>query len=95
MGDERKRFEVPKPVEAGQTVELLIEGQGGQGDGIGKIESFVVFVKGAQKGERCLVKITDVKRTYATGERLGPAKSRETVGEMAEETEGEHDGPAG
>ncbi len=95
MGDERKRFEIPKPVEAGQTVELLIEGQGGQGDGIGKIESFIVFVKGAKKGERCRVRITDVKRTYATGERLGPAKGAKTEEAMAGETEGKQEEAAG
>jgi len=92
MGEEKK-FGIPKPVAVGDTVEVLIEGQGGQGDGIAKVESFVVFVKGARRGERCTVKITEVKRTFATGEKVGSVK--ETPGEMAEETEGEHDGPSG
>ncbi|MFH0884755.1 MAG: TRAM domain-containing protein [Candidatus Micrarchaeota archaeon] len=94
MGEE-KRFGIPKPVDVGQTVEVLIEGQGGQGDGIAKIESFVVFVKGARKGERCMVKITDVKRTYATGEKVGAAPKKESADEMSDETDGFHDGPAG
>jgi predicted RNA-binding protein with TRAM domain len=94
MGEEKK-FGIPKPVSVGDTVDVLIEGQGGQGDGIAKIESFVVFVKGARRGERCSVKITDVKRTFATGEKVGPAREKETAAEMVEETEGEHDGPSG
>ncbi len=97
MGDEKK-FGIPKPVAVGDTVEVLIEGQGGQGDGIAKVESFVIFVKGAKRGERCMVKITDVKRTFATAEKIGPAKAKEEspeVSEMEEETEGEHDGPSG
>jgi predicted RNA-binding protein with TRAM domain len=99
MGEEKK-FGIPKPVSVGDTVDVLIEGQGGQGDGIAKIESFVVFVKGARRGERCSVKITDVKRTFATGEKVGPAKAgaapeKESAEEMAEETEGDHDGPSG
>ncbi|MCI0503535.1 TRAM domain-containing protein [Candidatus Micrarchaeota archaeon] len=96
MGDEKK-FGIPKPVAVGDTVDVLIEGQGGQGDGIAKVDSFVVFVKGAAKGERCAVKITDVKRTFATGEKVGPAKgvAKESAEEMEEETTGEHDGPSG
>jgi 23S rRNA (uridine2552-2'-O)-methyltransferase len=70
MTDERKKFEIPKPVNAGDIVEVQIEGQGGQGDGIAKVESFIVFVKGAQKGEKCKIKIVDVKRTFAIGEKV-------------------------
>jgi len=64
-----KKFDIPKPVAVGDVVEVTIEGQGGQGDGIAKVENFVVFVKGAQKDETCKIKITDVKRTYAVGEK--------------------------
>jgi predicted RNA-binding protein with TRAM domain len=95
MGEEKK-FGIPKPVAVGDTVDVLIEGQGGQGDGIAKVEGFVVFVKGAQRGERCAVKITDVKRTFATGEKSGPARpAKESAEEMEAETEGAHDGPSG
>ena len=69
MGDEHK-FGVPKPVEAGEVREVVIEGQGGQGDGIAKVDNFVLFVKGASKGEKCRVRITDVKRTFATAEKV-------------------------
>lgn len=63
-----KRFEAPKPVAVGDVVDAVVESQGGQGDGIAKVNGFVVFIRGAKKGENCRVKITDVKRTYATGE---------------------------
>ncbi len=89
-----KKFEVPKPVAAGDTIDVTIEGQGGQGDGIAKVENFVVFVKGARKGERCRVKITEVKRTFALGEKVGAADS-EAEQEMDDEVEGYKDGPAG
>ena len=56
-GTEKKRFEIPKPVSEGDVVEVTIEAQGGQGDGIAKVDGFVVFVKGAAKGESCKVKI--------------------------------------
>lgn len=82
-----KKFEVPKPVSVGDIIVVSIESQGGQGDGIAKVEDFVIFVKGARKGEQCKVKITEVKRTYAIGERTDGKKS-EIEQEMDDETEG-------
>lgn len=67
--EKARKFEIPKPVAVGDVVDVTIESQGGQGDGIAKVSNFVIFVKGAQKGESCKVKITEVKRTYAIGEK--------------------------
>jgi len=91
----KKRFEAPKPVAVGDFKEVTIESQGGQGDGITKVDGFIVFVKGARKGERCRIRITDVKRTYAVGERTGAGKKKETTEEMVDETEPIRDGPSG
>ena len=60
----------PKPVEEGQTVELTIDSKGGRGDGIAHVEGFVIFVAGAEVGEKCQVKITKVARTYAMGQKV-------------------------
>ncbi|MFZ5501715.1 MAG: TRAM domain-containing protein, partial [Candidatus Micrarchaeota archaeon] len=65
------RFEHPKPVSVGDRLDVDISGQGGQGDGIAKVEDFIIFVKGAKRGERCRIKITEVKRTFALGEKIG------------------------
>ena len=65
----KKSFEIPKPVSVGDVVEVTIMSVGGRGDGIAKKDDFVIFVKGAQKGETCKVKIVDVKRTYAVAEK--------------------------
>ena len=73
--EEKKRFEIPKPVSVGDVIDVSIEAEGGQGDGIAKVENFVVFVKGAKQGEKCKVKIVDVRRTYAVGEKQGPAEA--------------------
>lgn len=71
----RRRFggdyNSPKPVAAGDDVELTIESEGSQGDGIAKKDGFVIFVKGAKKGETCRAKINEVKRTFATAEKIG------------------------
>ena len=70
---EGKRYDTPKPVSAGDVVEVQIESVGGKGDGIGKIDGFVIFVKGAQRDKKYKVKVVDVKRTYAMGEIVGEA----------------------
>lgn len=88
------KFGVPKPVEVGDVVDISITGQGGHGDGIGKVEDFVVFVKGAKRGEKCRVKITDVKRTFAVGEKVSGVDD-DSEAEMEEEVEGHKDGPSG
>lgn len=69
-GEGRRRgFDIPKPVAVGDVVEVTIETQGREGDGIAKVDGFVVFVKNGAKGETCKVKITDVRRTHALGEK--------------------------
>ena len=61
---------VPKPVAAGDILEITIESSGSRGDGIAKKDGFVMFVKCAKKGETCKIKVMEVKRTYATAERV-------------------------
>jgi len=87
-----KKFGHPKPVAVGDKVDVVIESVGGHGDGIAKVESFIVFVKGVAKGERCKIKITEVKRTFALGEKVGKADPEV---EMEEAVEGESGGPSG
>ncbi|MCL4372042.1 TRAM domain-containing protein [Candidatus Marsarchaeota archaeon] len=59
-----------KPVKAGDEVDVTIEAVASKGDGIAKVNGFVVFVKGAKQGESMKVKITDVKARFAIGERV-------------------------
>ncbi|OJT94166.1 MAG: hypothetical protein JJ59_04320 [Candidatus Micrarchaeum sp. AZ1] len=59
-----------KPVKAGDEVDVTIEAVASKGDGIAKVNGFVVFVKGAKQGESMKVRITDVKARFALAERL-------------------------
>ncbi|VVC04356.1 23S rRNA (uracil(1939)-C(5))-methyltransferase RlmD [Candidatus Bilamarchaeum dharawalense] len=95
MEESHKKYGVPKPVSVGDTLKVKIESQGGQGDGIAKIDGFIIFVKGAKKGEECTVKINDVKRTYAVAEKSSPNQPSEEEKEMDEEVEGTGGGPSG
>jgi len=63
------KFEgAPKPVKVGDEVEVTIEAIAAKGDGIAKIDGFVIFIHGGQQGQKIKVKITDVKNRFATGE---------------------------
>ena len=67
-----------KPEEAvveGKTYEVMIEDRGKQGDGIARRDKYVIFVKGAQKGQVVHVKITKVTGTLAFGEMVTPAQA--------------------
>lgn len=64
------RSNVPKPVSVGDVLEVTIESEGGHGDGIAKKDGFILFVKGAKKGDNCKIKINDVKRTFALADKI-------------------------
>lgn len=65
---EEEEEEFDKPVSEGETVELEIEDLGSKGDGIARVEGFVVFVPGGEVGESYDVEITSVGRKFAFGE---------------------------
>jgi len=58
----------PSPVEEGKVYDAKIEDIGREGDGVARIENFVVFVPGTKVGDQVRVKITRVMRRMAFGE---------------------------
>ena len=71
-----------KPVNRGDIVEVTIEGTGAKGDGIAKVNNFVIIVPGVKQGDQVKVKITRVLKKMAFGEVV-------TEGEEAGETPSE------
>ena len=63
-------FNQDAPVELGKEYEAEIEDISRRGDGIAKVEGFVIFVTNAKKGEHVKFKITKVGRRFATAEVL-------------------------
>ncbi|MBA7531615.1 23S rRNA (uracil-C(5))-methyltransferase RlmCD [subsurface metagenome] len=53
------------PVRLEEDYELIISNYSHQGEGIGRIKNFTVFVPGAIPGERVRVKISEVKKNFA------------------------------
>ncbi len=85
----------PKPVKVGEEYDVKITDTGTKGDGITKVENFIVFVHNAKKGETCRIKIKEVAQRFAIGEKVGEAQSapaEESGSEQAsEETEDDLD----
>jgi 23S rRNA (uracil1939-C5)-methyltransferase len=55
------------PVKLGEKVELVIEGFGHEGEGVGRYRGFTVFVPEVLKGEKILARIVEVKKNFARG----------------------------
>ena len=67
--DPRDRFsrsQGPAPVKPGDEYDVTIESVGRKGDGIAKVENFVIFVAGTKAGDQVKVRIADVKGNFAT-----------------------------
>jgi 23S rRNA (uracil1939-C5)-methyltransferase len=63
------------PVQKGGHYLIEIEDLGMNGEGIGRISNFTVFVEGALPGEQAHIKVTKVKKRYAVGEQLNINRS--------------------
>lgn len=80
---------VSPPVEEGERYEVEIEDIGKEGDGVAKVENFVVFVPDTEVGDQVEIEITRVLRTLAFGEVVGEADIEETEEEIEEVEESE------
>jgi 23S rRNA (uridine2552-2'-O)-methyltransferase len=58
------------PVRAGDRLEIEIEDVGREGDGIGKIEGYTLFVPEAEPGDTIEIEVTDVKPRFGFAERI-------------------------
>ena len=58
----------PKPVEMGKEYEVEISEISNRGDGIARVQGFVIFVAGAKAGQKTKIRITSVGDRFAKGE---------------------------
>ena len=70
FGSSGPRYELKKPVDVGEEYEADIEDLSRKGDGVAKIEGFVIFVPDAKKGDHVKFKVTQVGNRFAIGELL-------------------------
>lgn len=62
------KFNSGLPVEEGEEINLKIEYLGEKGDGIGKIEGYVIFVPETLVGREYRVRINACRKKFAFGE---------------------------
>lgn len=58
------------PVEVGEEIDVVIDDIGSRGDGIARIQSYLIFVPKARVGERLRVKIVNTGRRFALAEKI-------------------------
>jgi predicted RNA-binding protein with TRAM domain len=58
----------PKPVETGKEYEVQISETSRKGDGIARVQGFVIFVTGGKVGQKVKVRVTNVGARFATAE---------------------------
>src|SRR3989338_5316532 len=73
-----------KPVERGDEIEVTIESTGAKGDGIAKVNNFVIIVPGAKEGDKVKVRITRVLKKMAFAEVITEGSSSEASSEEEE-----------
>jgi predicted RNA-binding protein with TRAM domain len=56
------------PLNEGEEYDVKIEDMGRDGDGIARIEGFVVFVNGAKMGDEVKIRINSTRRNFAFAE---------------------------
>ncbi len=67
-GNRRFDDNKPKPVETGKEYDVSVTEISRKGDGIARIEGFVIFVKNGRTGQNAKVKILEVGQRFATAE---------------------------
>jgi predicted RNA-binding protein with TRAM domain len=76
-------FGGPKPVETGKEYDVQVTEISRQGDGIARVQGFVIFVKGGKPGQKAKVRITNVGSRFATGViadgKIAQGQSEQTV----------------
>jgi predicted RNA-binding protein with TRAM domain len=63
-------FGGPKPVEEGKEYDVEVTEVSQKGDGIARIQGFVIFVKGGRVGEKVKVRITSIGARFAIAEKV-------------------------
>ena len=74
----------PKPVEVGKEYDVQISEISRQGDGIARVQGFVIFVKGGKVGEKTKIRILNVGPRFATAQKAEPTTTT-TAGQQQQQ----------
>ncbi len=76
----------PKPVETGKEYDVQITEVSRKGDGIARIQGFVIFVKNGKVGQNAKIRVVQVGNRFATAEIVDGATSTSTSTTATEPT---------
>src|ERR1022692_2568977 len=68
-----------KPVEVGKEYNVTISDTSRRGEGIAKIDGFVIFVPGTRMGQSARIKVTQVSERFANGQVVEQSSSSTTA----------------
>ncbi|HKG87494.1 MAG TPA: TRAM domain-containing protein [Nitrososphaeraceae archaeon] len=76
----------PKPVETGKEYDVQITEVSRKGDGIARIQGFVIFVKNGKVGQNAKIRVVQVGNRFATAEIVDGATSTSSSTATTEQT---------
>lgn len=95
-GGYERREQRQAPVKEGEEYDVEITDVAAKGDGVCKIQGFIVFVPGASKGDKCKIRISTVRNRFAIAEKVGESSGTEESEVPPEaEAEGDEEAQAG
>ncbi|MGI0084570.1 MAG: TRAM domain-containing protein [Nitrososphaerales archaeon] len=65
----------PKPVEVGKEYDVEVTELSRRGDGVAKVQGFVIFVQGAKVGQKVKIKVDRVGPRFASASVVGAGSS--------------------
>jgi predicted RNA-binding protein with TRAM domain len=82
------RFGGPKPVETGKEYDVQVTEISRKGDGVARVQGFIIFVKGGRVGQKTRVRVTHVGDRFATAETIsGGGDEQQTQQQQQQSTE--------
>src|SRR5579871_3599668 len=77
----------PKPVEVGKEYDVEVTELSRRGDGVAKVQGFVIFVQGAKVGQKVKIKVDRVGPRFASASVVGSSASGSSEqGESSQES---------
>lgn len=72
-GRDFNRGFAPKPVEVGKNYDVDVTEISRQGDGIARVQGFVIFVKNGKVGQKVKIQVNQVGHRFATATTVVPS----------------------
>jgi predicted RNA-binding protein with TRAM domain len=79
------RFGGPKPVESGKEYDVQVTEISRKGDGVARVQGFIVFVKGGRVGQKTRVRVTHVGDRFATAETIDGGEQQQVEQQQVEQ----------